>query len=293
MRLRGMNADSREHGDGAGRRGMTILEVLVVASVIGLLTSIVLPAIQATREAARKTQCISQLRQIGLALHAYHEAWRSLPAGVQLEATQQSAFGWAVPLLSYVDQQPLYDSLDRGRTLGDAHNARARATPLAMWLCPSDLVQPVFELRADPALGLGTGVLVQLPTANYVAVYGVTEPDEDNPLAPQGQGAFAGVRPVSFAELSRGLSNTLLVGERTMAKVPSTWFGVDVRGEDAACRLLGNAATRPNCDVCDECEFDSRHSGGTNFLLGDGQVRFFSESMDSVAYREMARRSEN
>ena len=77
-----------------------------------------------------------------------------------------------------------------------------------------------------------------------------------------------------------------------MARVPSTWLGVDFRGEDAACRLVGNAETSPNHPTCDECEFDSRHPDGANFLWGDGHVRLISENIDSVEYRRLARRSE-
>ena len=147
-------------------------------------------------------------------------------------------------------------------------------------------------LHEDDELTGSSGPLVRLPTANYVGVFGVSEPDEFIP-APLGEGAFEGVRPVRFEELRRGLTQTFLVGERTMAKVPSTWLGVDMRGEDAACRLAGNALTSPNCALCDECEFDSRHSGGSNFLFGDGRVKLISQSIDSNEYRRLARRSAN
>jgi prepilin-type processing-associated H-X9-DG protein len=86
------------------------------------------------------------------------------------------------------------------------------------------------------------------------------------------------------------MSRTLVVGERTMARVPSTWLGVDLRGEDAACRLVGSAMTHPNCRECDECEFASRHAGGANFLWADGRVDLLSEAIDSAEYRRLARR---
>jgi prepilin-type processing-associated H-X9-DG protein len=137
---------------------------------------------------------------------------------------------------------------------------------------------------------MSSAPLMELPTANYVGVFGTIEPDDQIP-PPLGDGTFLCARPVTFAELERGLTNTIIVGERTMAKVPSTWLGIDFAAEDAACRLVGNALTSPNCHSCDECEFDSRHPGGVNFLWADGHVRFISQSIDSVEYQRIARRN--
>ena len=77
-----------------------------------------------------------------------------------------------------------------------------------------------------------------------------------------------------------------------MARVPGTWLGVDRQGADAACRLVGNALTSPNCELCDECEFDSRHPGGWDFLWADGRVSLVSESINSLEYQRMSRRSD-
>lgn len=271
------------------RRGMTVLELLIAMGILSTLTTLLLPAVQASREAARRTQCAGQLKQLGLALHAYHEQSKGLPPGWQFERTVNSQFGWAVPLLPQMDQLATYRQVDRNCRLDAPTNSTAREISLALWLCPSDITEPSFMLYEDEEFTGSDGPLVRLPTANYVGVYGVSEPDEAIP-APPGEGAFEGTRPVRLAELRRGLSQTLLVGERTMAKVPSTWLGVDIRGEDAACRLTGNAATSPNCALCDECEFDSRHSGGANFLFADGRVRLVSQSIDSREYRRMSLR---
>lgn len=268
-----------------------MLEVLVATGIISVLTSILVPAVQASREAARRTQCVNQLKQIGLALHGYHELWRCLPAAWQFERTGNSQFGWAVPLLPLLEHQAVSRQVDRGRRLDDPANLVARGTSIALLVCPSDIIEPTFVLHEDDEISGSNGPLVSLPTASYFGVYGVSEPDDDEVLLPLGEGAFEGVRPVRFEELRRGLTNTLLVGERTMAKVPSTWLGVDSRGEDAECRLVGNAMTSPNCSLCDECEFDSRHSGGSNFLFGDGRVRLISQSIDTNEYQRMARRN--
>lgn len=279
---------------GQRRSGMTVLELLVTMGVISTLTTLILPAVQSAREAARRTQCANQLKQIGLALHGYHEQWRCLPAAWQFERTGNSQFGWAVPLLPLLEQQAVSRQVDRGRRLDASVNAVARETSIALLICPSDIIEPTFVLHEDDELSGSSGPLVSLPTVNYVGVFGNSEPDDDDIIPPpRGEGAFEGVRPVRFEEFRRGLTQTFLIGERTMAKVPSTWLGVDVRGEDAACRLVGNALTSPNCSLCDECEFDSRHPGGSNFLFGDGRVKLISQSIDSNEYQRLARRSAN
>lgn len=272
--------------------GMTVLEVLVATGIISLLATMVVPAVQASREAARRTQCVNHIKQIGLALHAYHDLWHSLPAAYQFELTKRSQYGWAVPLLPLVEQPAVAGLVDRNQPLDHPANAVARSSSIAIWQCPSDIVEPTFMLHADDDFTGSNGPLMSLPTASYIGVYGTAEPDENDVPGLLGEGAFEGVRPVCFAEFRKGLSQTFLVGERTMAKVPSTWLGVDVRGEDAGCRLLGNAATSPNCADCDECEFDSRHTGGANFLFGDGRVRLVSQSIDSHEYRRLSRRME-
>jgi prepilin-type processing-associated H-X9-DG protein/prepilin-type N-terminal cleavage/methylation domain-containing protein len=281
------------------RSGFTILELLVALAVIGVLVSVVLPAVGAAREAARRVQCTSHLRQIGLALHCYEDGFRCLPSGWQWEASGNTGFSWAVPLLPLLEQRAAYELIDRNRPVGDPANDRARDVSLALWLCPSDLATPTFELFGEPDTpwpASDTGghplPLTRLPTANYMGVFGTPEPDDSIP-APPGDGAFIESRGVRFAELQRGLSRTLLVGERTMARVPSTWLGVDFHGADAACRLVGNAATAPNCATCDECEFDSRHSGGANFLWADGHVSLIADTIDGDEYRRLARRSES
>jgi prepilin-type processing-associated H-X9-DG protein len=172
--------------------------------------------------------------------------------------------------------------------------------------CPSDISEPTFELF--PEVGLhgaammpGTSSasepptgnsLVTLPVANYVGVYGTLEADESFP-APKGDGPIISDRRVRLQDLSRGLCHTLIIGERTTAMVPSTWLGINFRGEDAACRIVGSAITSPNCEPCDECEFASRHSGGANFLWADGHVSLISDDVSSSEYQRFAKRQEN
>lgn len=277
--------------------GFTVLELLVTLAVIGTLMALILPAVGAAREAARRIECTNHLKQIGLALHNYEDSFRCLPSGWQWEESAESAYGWAVPLLPYVDERAVYSAIDRNLPVPHPANAEARDVRLALMMCPSDLATQTFTLYPEPttsplsATPVADIPLAELPTANYVGVFGTPEPDDSIP-APLGDGTFIESRSVRLAELVRGLSRTLIVGERTMARVPSTWLGVDFRGADAACRLVGNAATHPNCDECDECEFDSRHPGGANFLWGDGHVEMVAEGIDAQEYRRLSLRRE-
>ncbi|GAA4459276.1 DUF1559 domain-containing protein [Novipirellula rosea] len=291
------------------RAGLTVLELLVTMSIIGILVALLLPAIGSAREAARRVQCVDHLRQSGMALHQHHNAKAALPAGWQLDAKQETALGWAVQVLPFLEQQSLKDKIDAQPTLLDPGFAEIRSQPLVMMLCPSDITEPTFVLYAgdehedeDEHAGGTTHALdgaklpltrepeaiVELPTANYVGVFGTLEADDAVP-APLGDGAFLENRPVRFREFQRGLSQTYLVGERTMAQVPSTWLGISLEGEDAAARLVGSALEGINNPLADECDFSSRHPGGANFLYGDGHVRFVDQNIDLTLYHEIAR----
>lgn len=279
------------------RTALTVLELLVTISVIAILIALILPAAGAAREAARRIQCTSHLREIGIAMHNHHDARRQLPVGWQFDPSSQSAYGWAVSLLPYLEQPALFRGIDTQKTIDDPAHLLARNTPLEIMMCPSDITEPtfiLFEGSEDDLDGFPAALnslnstavaveLVRLPTANYVGVFGTIEADDAIP-APLGDGAFLENRAVRFRDFTRGLSNTLVVGERTMAQVPSTWLGISLKGEDAAARLVGSALQGINNPLADEADFSSRHPGGANFLWGDGHVSFVSESIDLREY---------
>lgn len=278
--------------------GFTILELLVSVSIIAVVAALLLPAINSAREAARRIQCVSHLREIGLALHNHHDAMQHLPAGWKFDPSRNSAYGWSVPLLPYLGEAGLAGRIDPTKTIDDPRHQLARDTTLDLLLCPSDIAEPTFQLFAeaehDDEESLGRAsefeqeMLVQLPTANYVAVFGTIEADDSIP-APIGDGAFLENRTTQFRDFLRGLSNTIVVGERTMAQVPSTWLGVSLRGEDAAARIVGSALEGINNPLADEGDFSSRHPGGANFLWGDGHVSFVTAEVDLVEYHRFAR----
>lgn len=289
--------------------GLTVLELLVVMSVIGILVSLLLPAVMSARESARQAMCTSHLREVGIAIHNHHIHFRRIPAAwASSRDDDEFAYAWAAELLAEIEQPGLRETLPRAVRppyLTSLHDAERYSLPLL--LCPSDIADKSFSLSVEARPGWtalqddGTGgvepaaTLAYLPATNYVGVYGTVEADDfyeyDGPAGSSfGDGSVVDSKRIGFADLQRGLSQTMLVGERTMATVPSTWLGIDLRGEDAPCRVAGSAITAPNCETCDECEFSSRHPGGANFLWGDGHVAMINDSIDSWLYRESSRR---
>lgn len=272
--------------------GLTILELLVVVAVLALLLSLLLPAVQAARETARAFQCTNNLKQVAHALQMYHDVHRALPAGMQSECTNKSSYGWASSILRELEEVALSESFDRESRLDRTSNLPRTTSPVVL-LCPSDSGDSTFPMYAEigshgsHAQSSGR-VLVVLPRANYVGVYGTLDPDEGTGEA--GDGVFVKNKCFRFNELTRGLSNTLLVGERTTRKLASTWIGIMTQGEDANGRIVGFTEVGPNHDESDECEFDSRHPGHANFVFGDGHVGAISDDIEPTIYRQLAQR---
>jgi prepilin-type processing-associated H-X9-DG protein len=277
---------------------------MVTVAIIGLLIAILLPALMAARESARCMQCKNNLREIGLSIQQHHDSVKRFPKAWTVTSDNVSGFGWAVALLPYLEESALARSINSKLPVTAVQNDATRGVDLAIMRCPSDISEATFELLPEmghhdsslKALNASAAPtpdpnlpLVRLPTANYVGVYGTLEADETFP-APAGDGPIVSDRSVRIADLQRGPSHTIIVGERPTAMVPSTWYGVTFKGEDAACRLVGSAITSPNCEPCDECEFGSRHSGGANFAWADGHVTLVRDDVDAEEYQELSRR---
>jgi prepilin-type N-terminal cleavage/methylation domain-containing protein/prepilin-type processing-associated H-X9-DG protein len=270
--------------------GFTILELMIVAAVLALLMSLLLPAIQAAREAARGIQCSNNLKQIANALHLYHDKHRALPPGMQPEASTKSSYGWASIILDELEENALSESFNRAVRLDQTSDLCRSITP-AVFLCPSDSGDPTFPMYAEIGhhgshAQASERVLVVLPRANYMGVFGTLDPD-DGP-GDTGDGVFVKNNSYRFTEFTRGLSSTLLVGERTTRKLASTWIGIMTKGEDANGRILGYAFVGPNRIDADECEFDSRHPAHVNFAYGDGHVAAVNDDIEPTVYRELA-----
>lgn len=276
----------------------TLVELLVVIAIIGVLIALLLPAVQAAREAARRTSCVNNLKQLGLSLQNHHDTTGSLPSGWvgtdpvsgEPDVEGEPGWGWASKVLPFVELRNVADaSVQYELPVAHPMNEPARLQSLPSFLCPSDSADTFFPLYAEDA---PTSILVQLPTSNYVGVFGTLELDECEGLPIgticQGDGAFYHLSKTRFRELVDGLSNTAVLGERSSRKGYSTWLGVIPGGEEAMARILGITDHSPNYELGHLDDFRSEHPGGANFVFADGSVHFISEDVDTAAYRAMA-----
>lgn len=292
------------------RRGFTLIELLVVIAIIGILIALLLPAVQRAREAAHRTECRNNLKQIGLALHNYHDTYLMFPPGwISVENGMPAAHagtngaGWGTMILPQLEQSNLYDLFNPNVSIADPVNDEFRESALNVFRCPSDR-QPDFWTISDGGTP-GTD-LAKLPIANYVGVFGTEELDgcENAPgTLPvhsdgqcKGDGSFYHLSRVSIRLIRDGASRTLMVGERKtdLAKGwQSTWVGMVPGGRDAFQRILGAVDHVPNDPVGHFDDFSSQHTGGAHFVLGDGSVTFIAETIDSSTYQALGTINKN
>ncbi len=296
-------------------RGFTLVELLVVIAIIGILIALLLPAVQAAREAARRASCTNNLKQLGLAMHMYHDAHKGLPAGWRgyVPGTKQAhwqgspGWAWSAVLLPYIEQGNAYENdVHFEVSVWDPINSNARKLPIPTFRCPSDLDQSrrTFALAEDhdhheEVPGIYISFPIEVPKSNYIGMFGTLELhavcDPDSPAfnGCQGDGTFFLNRQVSFPDFTDGLSNTLIVGERSSRHAPSTWVGVISGGEHAPARVVGVAAFPPNSEVDEEHfvhNFGSEHPGGVNFLRADGSVHFVPDTIDTDVFLGLSTR---
>lgn len=289
------------------QRGFTLIELLVVIAIIAILIALLLPAVQQAREAARRTQCKNNLKQLGLALHNYHDVARTFPSGwvcVDPVTGQQSAHdgvsgaGWGTMILPYIEESNIYDQFDADVSIADPANAAFIDNIITAWQCPSDPKPDKWEIEEEGSPGT---VLAELPTANYIGSFGTEELDgcENAPgTAPvsnggqcRGDGMFYHNSKVRLRDITDGTTNTIMLGERktdVLLGWYSTWPGMVPEGEEAFQRVLGSADHVPNDPAAHLDDFSSRHVGGAQFTLGDGSVRFISENIDEGIYHSLA-----
>ncbi|MDP6720542.1 MAG: DUF1559 domain-containing protein [Pirellulaceae bacterium] len=284
------------------RKAFTLVELLVVIAIIGILVALLLPAVQAAREAARRMSCSNNMKQIGLALHNYHDTHKRFPMGwIGLEANTnrplaegQPGWAWGSYSLPYLEQENVSDNLIQfTRPLLDPVNQAARETYLPVFRCPSDTpAEKRFVLGQE---GSPATPLVSLAAASYIGVFGTFELEdcEGLPLGAEcrGDGIFYHLSSVRFADILDGTTNTFAVGERSAQYGFSTWTGVAEGGDEAFARVLGIADHPPNDDHGHLDDFSSQHPAGTNFLLADGSVRLITETIDLNIYRAFATRA--
>ncbi|MDB5338246.1 MAG: xcpT 26 [Planctomycetaceae bacterium] len=296
------------------KSGFTLIELLVVIAIIAVLIALLLPAVQQAREAARRSQCKNNMKQLGLALHSYHEALGVFPpamittTGNMIDVPRRAGL---VHLLPYLDQANLYNLVNFNTGGYDFQQAYA-ARPVIALLCPSD------GQADNPKSGSGAGTCA---ATNYGLMVGQNLGDAKPANAPA---AFANNKKISLRDFTDGSSNVILMAEQLVGlnKDVRGWY---VNGNNASalvCTQTTPNSTAPDvlypdpafcvdndgvtdvplknlpCDVGSSnsdthySASRSRHVGGVHFLLGDGSVRFGSSNIDITVWRRLGTKAD-
>jgi prepilin-type N-terminal cleavage/methylation domain-containing protein/prepilin-type processing-associated H-X9-DG protein len=324
------------------RKGFTLIELLVVIAIIAILIALLLPAVQQAREAARRSQCKNNLKQIGLAMHNYHDVFSRFPPGyVNFSTAQVPApnghWAWSALILPYIEQGVLFKQLNVGNVSVDYDVSTAAAaiqtamqTAQPALVCPSDNVGQINDYagsQGNSRLVFGTATNQGLTAASYVAVNNnwalartkATTPTDGSTGA---VGIFYENSNTKIRDVTDGTSNTVMAGERawkvkncdnksavafaintispatiSAAATPYTYTAAGTAGgtgsrvaattmDTGLALALGDAMSKIN-----ECNnpttgapvgvsgFSSFHTGGAQFLMADGAVRFLSENI--------------
>ena len=272
------------------RSGFTLVELLVVIAIIGILIALLLPAVQAAREAARRTQCTNNISQLFLAVHGFEMAQGFYPAGTQNETgpikniAKGNHHNWISQILPYCEQQVTYRHIDFDKSVYDNGNKQVRGLSLQLLICPS-----------DPG-GFGAH-------SSYAGVHH----DSEVPIDTTNNGVFILNRRLTYEDIADWNSHTIFIGEKLIEQ--QTGLGW-MSGTRATLRNVGGGIMRgyrvgneiddPDLLEVDESNqelqvggFGSHHPAGAMFGFGDGSIRFLPATISSNTLRQMANRADD
>lgn len=291
------------------RRGFTLIELLVAISIIAVLIALLLPAVQAAREAARRIQCVNNLKQMGLALQNYHDAMSTFPMSYAARspfingATDTApGWGWGTMILSQLEQSTIFNAVNFALPVEGPQNSTVVRSIITTYLCPSDPI-PGGPFGVTDKSG---NVLALMGPTSYAACVGNDFTDSTTGLNNDGLGNGVMFRNsgISIAAISDGTSQTITVGERAWSINSGPWAGVVTngvinRGPANPCPKTGalyylaatlvqahtnvlNTDTDPDGGLDD---YSSRHPGGANFVFADGSVHFLKSVLRNSGQR--------
>ena len=307
----------RIHSSPPRAHGFTLVELLVVIAIIGILVALLLPAIQAAREAARRTQCVNNLKQMGIAILNYEDTKKELPPGrlgcdgyrndgceiVNTQPWMHNAISGFIFILPFLEEQALFDQFgvttpegitkyETTRNTDPLYQA-AMATRPQVYVCPSSFTEPILEDDTSA---------VPPATGTYAFVTGMNGPSFGNNaynVKLFNTGAFVYLHKKELRQITDGLSKTAFVGEILIGHTPPSrnlWIQAhrhidSLRTTEASLNSIPGLQIQPfwmDGSIPVNGAFGSDHPGGGNFLFGDGRVEFISDSIDELAYHSLS-----
>lgn len=276
-----MAAATKSYRQRSSVRGFTLIELLVVIAIIAVLIALLLPAVQQARESARRSQCKNNLKQIGLALHNYHDTFSVLPPGGP-STNRISTFVFIMPNL---DQANLYAKWNFNYNQNSTQNRPANSTPVVGYFCPSkprSAKNNSATAFGDYAMSNGTGSTWSTVPSMLKGLFNVDS-------------------SVRFRDITDGMSNTIATGEKRTVETASsgeiTLTGPLYR---VGYNSIRNMARPMNKNVVvgstvfndDSANFGGDHVGGVQFLMADGAVIFLSENIDMEIYQNLGNKDD-